>query len=218
MLRHTRKQTNKMRTKTLLLTAALSAAGLASSMAQAVYSVNAVGFVKVTVPAGFSMIANPLKAPTNTVGSLFADAPDGTTVYKYDGTNYSVNGKDFGEFANPTQPLEPGEGAFIQNGGTPFDVIFVGEVMQGSLSNAIPAGFSIKSSQVPQSAQLDTVLGFPAVDGDLVFRYNNATGAYQTHTYDFGAWDTAPVPNVGESFFVSKAAAANWTRTFNVNQ
>jgi hypothetical protein len=65
-------------------------------MAQAVYSVNAVGFVKVTVPAGFSMIANPLKAPTNTVGALFADAPDGTTVYKYDGTNYSVNGKDFG--------------------------------------------------------------------------------------------------------------------------
>ena len=47
-----------MRTKTLLLTAALAAAGVVSSMAQ-VYSVNSVGYVNLTLPNGFSMIANP---------------------------------------------------------------------------------------------------------------------------------------------------------------
>ena len=48
-----------MRTKTLLLTAALSAAGIATSMAQ-VYSANAVGYVNKLIPTGFSMIANPV--------------------------------------------------------------------------------------------------------------------------------------------------------------
>jgi hypothetical protein len=209
-----------MRTKTLLLTAALGAVGLTSSVAQQVFSVNAVGFVNVAVPPGFSMIANPLNAPTNTVPALFAGVPDGTTIYKFDGTSYSVNSLDLGEWGNPAQTLVPGEGAFIRNPGTtPFTVTFVGEVMQGSLSNPIPAGFSIKSSQVPQSAALDTVLGFPAADGDIVYQFSNAQNTYVIHALDLGEWSGgAPVPAVGESFFVKKVAAGNWTRTFSVNQ
>jgi hypothetical protein len=209
-----------MRTKTLLLTAALSAVGLTSSVAQQVFSVNAVGFVNVAVPPGFSMIANPLNAPTNTVPVLFAGVPDGTTIYKFDGTSYSVNSLDLGEWGNPAQTLVPGEGAFIRNPGTtPFTVTFVGEVMQGSLSNPIPAGFSIKSSQVPQSAALDTVLGFPAADGDIVYQFSNAQNTYVIHALDLGEWSGGvPLPAVGESFFVKKVAAGNWTRTFSVNQ
>jgi hypothetical protein len=209
-----------MRTKTLLLTAALGAVGLTSSVAQQVFSVNAVGFVNVAVPPGFSMIANPLNAPTNTVPALFAGVPDGTTIYKFDGTSYSVNSLDLGEWGNPAQTLVPGEGAFIRNPGTtPFTVTFVGEVMQGSLSNPIPAGFSIKSSQVPQSAALDTVLGFPAADGDIVYQFSNAQNTYVIHALDLGEWSGGvPLPAVGESFFVKKVAAGNWTRTFSVNQ
>ena len=56
--RYTRNIQNKMRTKTLLLTAALSAAGIASSMAQ-VYSVNAVGYVNTPLVTGFNLISNP---------------------------------------------------------------------------------------------------------------------------------------------------------------
>jgi hypothetical protein len=48
---HTERKYKHMRTKTLLLTAALSAAGLVSSQAQ-VLSVNSVGYVNQTVPAG----------------------------------------------------------------------------------------------------------------------------------------------------------------------
>jgi hypothetical protein len=164
------------------------------------------------------MIANPLNAPTNTVPALFAGVPDGTTIYKFDGTSYSVNALDLGEWGAPAQTLVPGEGAFILNPtAAPITVTFVGEVMQGSLSNPLPAGFSIKSSQVPQSAALDTVLGFPAADGDTVYQFSN--GAYVIHTLDLGEWSGGvPVPAVGESFFVKKVAAGNWTRTFSVNQ
>ncbi|MBM3823282.1 MAG: hypothetical protein FJ404_10415 [Verrucomicrobia bacterium] len=204
-----------MRTKALLLTAAFAAAGVAAASAQ-VYSVNAVGYVNVSVPKGFSMIANPLKASANTVGALLASAPDGTTVYKFSGGKFGVNTKDFGEFANGAETMNPGEGAFIE-ASSAFTVTFVGEVPQGALSQNIPAGFSIQASQVPQKGQLDTVLKFPAADGDTVYRYNNGSGRYSIHAYDFGAWDNPPSPEVGEAFFVNKAAAAQWKRDFSVN-
>src|SRR6478672_7317898 len=54
---HRNKTHSHMRTKTLLLTAALAAVGVSSSMAQ-VYSVNVVGYVNKSVPKGFYMLAN----------------------------------------------------------------------------------------------------------------------------------------------------------------
>ena len=59
-----------MRTKALLLGAAVGAIGLATSMAQ-VYSVNIVGYVNTTIPTGFSIICNPLNATGgNTIGNV----------------------------------------------------------------------------------------------------------------------------------------------------
>jgi hypothetical protein len=209
-----------MRTKTLLLlTAALGAVGLSTSMAQQVFSVNAVGFVNVDVPKGLSMIANPLKAATNTIAALFATAPDGTTIYKYDGTQFTINTFDLGEWGLPNDTLVPGEGAFIRNTSTAaFQVTFVGEVSQGALTHPIPQGLSIQSSEVPQSAKVATDLAFPATDGDTIYQYDNAAGAYVIHTLDLGEWSSGePVPKVGESFFVRKVDNKPWTRTFSVN-
>lgn len=212
-----------MRTKTLLLSAAVGVAGLFAASAQTVYSVNSVGYVNLTLPVGFSMIANPLDAGTgnNVVGALLnaSQFQDGTTIYKFNpGTGaYTLNVVDFGEWTLPNMTLAPGEGVFINVLGAPVSVTMVGEVPQGSLSQALPAGFSIQASQVPQQGQLDTVLNFPAVDGDVVYLFNNTSGAYTIHAFDFGAWDNPPVPKVGESFFVNKTSATDWTRTFSVN-
>jgi len=219
---HTRKtKYKKMRTKTLLLTAALSAVGLSTSMAQSVFSVNAVGFVTVDVPPGLSMIANPLTAPTNTVAALFAGVPDGTTIYKYDGTTFSLNTFEFGDWGNPTEKLVPGEGAFIRNPGTtPLPITFVGEVSQGSLSHPIPGPnkLSIQSSEVPQAGKLVADLAFPVTEGDTVYQYDNASKLYVSHTFEFGDWSGGePQPKVGESFFVRKVDSKPWTRTFSVN-
>lgn len=214
-----------MRTKILLLTAALGAAGVATSMAQTVFSVNAVGYVNVDVPAGFAMIANPLQTTNNSVAALFPNVPDGTTIYKFNAGSFNESSTFlFGAWANPTMTLDPGDGAFINNvGTTPLRLTFVGEVLQGALTTAIPAGFSIKASKVPQAGPLDGTaageLGFPIADDDTIYKFNRTTQRYTIHSFVFGGWqgDGRPTIDVGESFFVSKAAAATWTRNFSVN-
>jgi hypothetical protein len=42
-----------------------------------------VGYVRKTVPPGWSMLANPWIASDNSVPALLADAPDGTLVFKW---------------------------------------------------------------------------------------------------------------------------------------
>jgi len=214
-----------MRTKTLLLTAALSAAGIATSMAQ-VYSVNAVGYVNTTLVPGFNLVSNPLDnkaANGNTIGNLFAGLPDGTQVYKFNGTGYVIATVDFGEFgpaAAAGTTVEPGEGVFVKipTAAGNKTVTFVGEVKTGAMSIALPKGFSIRSSQVPiaGAAAFD---GFPKEDGDQVFVFNEATQKYVISTVDFGDWSpAAPVVDVGDAFFVKKVNAGTWSRTFNINQ
>jgi hypothetical protein len=178
--------------------------------------VNSVGYINLTIPVGFSMIANQLNSANNTVGALLPTVPDGTTIYKYNGVGYDINLYDAG-WGNPAMTLNPGEGAFIRVVGSPLAVTFVGEVTQGAASNmTIQPGFSIISSKVPQAANLDT-LGFPAVDGDTVYRFNNATGLYSTSLYDAGWGGGAPTVAVGEAFFIRKIGTGNWNRNFNVN-
>jgi hypothetical protein len=214
-----------MRTKTLLLTAALSAAGVATSMAQAVYSVNAVGYVNTTLQPGFNLVSNPLDAADNSIPALFAGVPAGTQVYTYDGTTFTTT-----TFVNPTLGWQPaanrtiqvanGDGVFVRNPGTAaHTVTFVGEVPQGADSNQqLPAGLSIQGSTVPQTGTA-TALQFPAANQDQIFKYTPGTG-YTSFTYigaPLNRWNPEPTINVGEAFFLRKAAAATWTRNFSVN-
>jgi hypothetical protein len=214
-----------MRTKTLLLTAALSAAGIATSMAQ-VYSVNAVGYVNTPLVPGFNLISNPLdnksSANGNSIANLFGtQLPEDSIVYKF--TNGSFVGGiftySFGSWpaGASTALIPPGEGVFVRVGAA-ATVTFVGDVPQGTLSNPIPAGFSIRASQVPQAGTV-TVLGFPATEGDSIYQYDETRAVkYAVSQYEFGQWSTVPTLKVGEAFFLRTGAAKAWTRTFNVNQ
>ncbi|MEW6160390.1 MAG: hypothetical protein AB1813_23390 [Verrucomicrobiota bacterium] len=201
-----------MRTKTLLLTAALSAAGLATSMAQ-VYSVNAVGYIKLTLPAGFTMVANQLNNADNKLNTLFPGAGFGDTVFKFNPASGFESSVFFGEWS-PNLTLNPGEGAFYQAGAA-SEAVLVGEVPQGNgLKVSLVSGFQIISSIVPQSAKLED-LGMPADFGDTVFFFRN--GAYESSVF-FGAWSPDAVPKVGEAFWLQRGGgAADWTRNFSVN-
>jgi len=209
-----------MRTKTLLLTAALTAAGIASSMAQ-VYSVNVVGYINKALPSGFYMVANQLDNKTgNKAVELIPTPPNNTFIFKFNPSNGGYDTIDYvdgaweGDDVNMT--LNPGEGAFISSPAT-HNVTFVGEVVKPDTS--IPAGFSIRSSVLPQSLPLDQ-LEFPASNNDFVFQFNPANGGYIVNDYIDGAWEgdnggTAPTPAIGESFFIShQGAATTWHRTF----
>ena len=215
-----------MRTKTLLLTAAVSAAGLATSMAQ-VFSVNAVGYVNKTVPAGkLALISNPLNAADNSIGALFKGVPDGTQVYKYDGSGFVTATYDELEGAFLPAPsakttVAPGEGVFVRNGSkvAELKITFVGEVPQGTLNNPIPKGLSIRSSIVPQAGTAEE-LGLKGGDGDQLNQFDTGTQSYATSTFD--GIDNAWLPKlkalaVGEAFFLKAAKASTWTRTFSVN-
>src|SRR6185436_10390289 len=122
------KQQQIMRTKTLLLTAALVGAGIASSMAQAVYSVNAVGYVNLTLGRGYSMIANPLNNGSNALSQILPNVPDNTQILKFDAAQQkfstTVNGFVAGAGWFPDGTLRPGEGAFI-NLPDPATITFV---------------------------------------------------------------------------------------------
>lgn len=211
-----------MRTKTLLVTAALGAAGVASAIAQ-VYSVNAVGYVNLTVKPGFNMIANPLDAGAgnNTVSKVLAGVPDGTTVYKYVASTYVIDSySDLFGWDNPDMEIAPGTGIFLQiPAGADVNLTFVGEVPQGDASNmALLPGFSIVASKVPQAGKLQTDLKYPAADGDTIYTY--AAGAYTIYSFsDLFGWDPSePTISVGQAFWSQRVAAGTWNRNFSVNQ
>jgi hypothetical protein len=117
--------------------------------------------------------------------------------------------------------LNPGEGGFIKNpGATPLTITFVGEVPQGSLTNALPAAFAIRSSMVPQAGAVTTVLGLPAGVNDELYKYTPGTGysSFQFDEFDTVWKPTEPSMAVGEGFFIKAVAAGNWVRNFTVPQ
>lgn len=223
-----------MRTKALLLAAAVFAVAAGTAKAQ-VYSANAVGYVNLTLQPGFSLIANPLDNTNNGINVLFAGFPSTTRIYRFNADQTYTVATKVGANFNTNMVMDPGQGFFINiPGATPVTVTFVGEVPQGNLSNPlIPGAYQIRSSQVPQALNLgrpNTPVGtqtlqFPANIGDVVFQFN---GTYTTASFvnvAGGRWSGAagaegPIINVGSSFFLFKAAAGSpnaWTRTFSVN-
>lgn len=225
-----------MRTKALLLTAAVVAAGIATSAAQSVYSVNAVGYVNVTVVPGYNLLNNPLNGTNNNhINAVIPSVPDGTLALKWNPSAQQFSPPDnfFAElggwvndsFEPTSTSLKPGEGFFLQNNsGGALTVTFVGEVPQGSLSNHIVANYGFYGSQVPQAATLPS-LQFPGGDGMSFIPWDKVGQKYgRPFTYLEGVWyndDFAPQdPSlaVAEGFVLSNPnAPVGWTRNFSVN-
>lgn len=212
-----------MNTKTLLLLGALGAAGMTSAVAQTnVYSVNAVGYVNVPLPTGFSLIANQLNSTNNTIGSLLAGLPNFSNFYKFTpGSGFDIATLVFGAWDKPAITLNPGEGGFV-NVGSASSVTFVGDVPQGNLTNTALAGFSIRSSMVPQAGRIDTLgLASALSNFDNLYKWNG--NGYDIYTLTFGSWSLngspsgVPTVAVGEAFFLNLNNPISWVRSFSVN-
>jgi len=185
----------------------------------------------VTLKPGFNLVANPLTAADNSIGNLFKNVTGGSlsgyTVYKLVGADFvTAVYDDLDNVFNPpearAQTVTPGNGVFVFNPNDTADLTltFVGEVPQGTLSNPIPQGFSIKANQVPQAGKPDA-FGLAGGLGDTVFRYNTTDHGYDTFNYDDldNVWNPVlPSINVGEAFLYFRGGdATTWNRTFNVN-
>jgi len=187
-----------------------------------VYSVNAVGYINITVPAGkFALAANQLNAGSNKIIEVIPTASEGTIVFRYSaGSGFVGNGYEFGAWSITDMVLPPGVGFFIQNNTAAAQTFtFVGEVPQGNLSTALSAGLNLAASQVPQAGKLGTDLGYTAAEGDIVYQWDIDGQKYKApNGYEFGSWSLGePTVAVGEGFFLQKGAAATWARTFSVN-
>jgi hypothetical protein len=120
--------------KTLLIAAAALAAGVISSQAQ-VYSQNIVGYVNTPLPAGYTIVGNPLDASdpsgsginnaiTNTL-AVFSGNYDGSSLYIWTGHGYTAYTIDSGQPTGignaldtaPVAPpvLGPGVSFYINN-------------------------------------------------------------------------------------------------------
>ncbi|HQE90990.1 MAG TPA: hypothetical protein PLI04_12605 [Verrucomicrobiota bacterium] len=206
-----------------LVCAAALAAGLATAVAQNVYSLNVVGYYNIPVAAGQKlMIANQLNTTNNTLGALIPDGPEAANFYKYAGgfTVYAFDDLDMEWKPDGNATLNPGEGGFYVSP-TATTLTFVGEVLQGNLQNTLPIGQKvIRSSMVPQAGLITTDLGLPAEAADNLYLYSGGYTVYAFDDLDMEWKPNEPTIGVGQAFFYVKAAgnvSSTWTRNFTVH-
>jgi len=169
------------------------------------YSSNAVGFIKLDVPAGFKMIANQLVRGDNRIGTLMVP-PESTALYKFSPVTGGYRCASYVDGAwegdDPEMTLAPGEGAFIYSPRA-WVLKLDGEVLLSALVS-MGYGFSITASPWPFAGPLDGVLP----QGLCIHQFNPATGGYRQNCYNDRAWEgdgggsAAPQLSVGESFFI----------------
>jgi hypothetical protein len=226
----------------MILSGVITALASASLMAQ-VYSLNAVGYINVTIPPGFSIIADQLYATNQSTPQFISPLLDtqlldgnhiGVTFFKFNpaggGTYTIVNVTPTGWGAPSGIPatsisLNPGEGCYIYNPLPTFTLTFVGQVPQGTtLTNTLQPGFNMVSSIVPQQAAIDTVLGLTPTIGDTIFLYNVSASSYDIMNWTPTGWQTvvgpeptgtAPSPAVGAGFFYYANIANGTTEVWN---
>jgi len=213
-----------MRTKTLALSALLGMLGSASLIAQTnVYSINAVGYVNVTLYPGFNLITCPLIAsPDNTIATLLNNTNGqyqfGTgrnlhaaTIFQYvngpggPGGNSGYIGGDTANMTNVpsgwaaggTSTINPGDAIWFFNPGT----IGSGSNMFATFVGTVP------QSTTPTNAQLSNGLtntlypGFNLVgsivptSGDLITNSISLIGINGSGTLSRG-------PTSGDAIFV----------------
>lgn len=214
--------------KALIAAAAVGAVGFTTAMAQGpVYSVNVVGFVNVDLVAGYNFLANPLQGTNNSINTILPVAPDFSSVIQWDNAGQTYTSPTtflgVGTGWDTDVNLAPGEG-FLMLVDQPTKITFVGEVLQGSLTNQIGGNYNLKGSQVPQAGKLVSDLQFNPRDFDTVLFWDPVGQTFGNPiTYlGGGAWDPdEPTVGIAQSFFLLRDPGlatqdAWWTRTFNV--
>jgi len=224
-----------MRTKTMLLSALLGSLGSVSLMAQStnVYSLNAVGYINITVQPGFNIVSCPLiGSPDNTLNTLL---PDTTGQYKKwqfwgyaPGTGYTEElGDPTGWSVGGHSTLSPGQAAWLFNpGSSPSNIIFVGTVPSGSITNPMTPGFNLVSSVLPINGDLVTnslSLLKGANKKDQVWTYAPGTGYTETIATTATTWNNGDPTEaaVGGGFWYNNlqtSTNSSWVETFTVGQ
>jgi len=197
-----------MRTKTMLLTAAMVAAGALSSVAQNVYSVNVVGYINLTLTNGFNLISVPLSASSTDINTVLTNQTppipgDGASfLYTWnagaqtfasaayaDGAGLWWNDSSYD--ALDTRQILPGQGVFIKVANGPsVTLTLVGTVPQGTNSITETKGYSFIGDPAPVS-QDPASNGLSVATSDFIYTWNPQTKGYNPAIYGLSAADGA---------------------------
>jgi hypothetical protein len=214
-----------MRTKTLLTAAAALVAGIISSEAQTVYSVNVAGYANVVIPGGgtYSLIANPFddgngNQLTNILSSTFANKSQVLTWNPQAGSYNPAIIKAGGSW--PTNiSLPPGIGFFIKNATTtPVTNVFTGNIVVNSGAsgtNALPVSYSLVGSEVPYAGDgtVDTNinLGQSLANKSQLLAWDPVGQAFAPADIKAGgSFPTSFPVGIGQGFFIKNNTATNW--------
>jgi hypothetical protein len=128
---------------------------------------------------------------------------------------YSKTPAGFNNSGN-TVPFAPGQGAFVKVTGANYTNTYVGEVLQGSLTNSTGANFNLVGSITPQ-AGLATALNLVPANGAQVQQWDVNTQSLSVHGKTPAGWSGGE-PNiaVGEGFFLKNNAPYSWVQNFTV--
>jgi hypothetical protein len=171
----------------------------------------------IAVPPGYSMIANQCTntgVGGNTLNNVFPGVPVGCKIYKWNkvGQVFDPPATFSGGVWSPNYTLNPGEGAFFYNPtATPISLSISGNAHTPMLPLTLPnIGCCIVSRQAPLVGGYMDIVGQPPQGGDVVYRFDPATGSYLVYTFDddVGVWEpTDPMANVGESIWICRGGA-----------
>jgi hypothetical protein len=219
-----------MRTKSLCLAAAVLTGGVLAASAQSnVYSLNVVGYVNRPLQGNdqYTLVANPLSAPTNTYAGVLQGLPVGWSVTKWTGSGFgtAVGRVGFGNGWTPssgsTNSFTPGQAVFIKAaaGAPAITNTFVGEVMIGSFTNSLPTGYSMIGNVIADAGPVNTLGLVPPTGSQILKWKEDGIGGYEPAygKVSFGVGWTPSVPSiaVGQGFFINASAPYNWVRTYN---
>jgi len=226
-----------MKAKTLLIAAATLAVGAITSQAQ-VYSQNIVGYVNIPLVSGYNMVSVPVDSDgtgtNNTVISVL-----GTNVLANNSKVLIWTGSSFGTQVTygipvhqsvavwnaPNTPLNPGQGFFVYNAGSPTNLTVVGTALVGTNLNryVTGAGYNCVSSVTPLGGYISTNLQYTATLNDKLLTWDPVGQTYITYNYGVPVHQTLPVwspsqpqLNVGQGFFIdSTNIGVSWKQILN---
>jgi hypothetical protein len=119
--------------------------------------------------------------------------------------------------ANITTAMQPGSGFFIKiPAGITTNITLVGNVITGTNTYPIAAGYQIVAPSGPVAGTLDTTNGYKPSHLDQILVYTGS--GYSTKTWLGTSWSPAPDPQlaVGQAVFLKAVNNTNWTQVLNV--
>jgi hypothetical protein len=170
-----------------------------------------------------NQIFGPFETPAQTIRSLLIPERDSFRFWRarvaapFNFPQFKANVWSGGVWSDPAQILNPGQGFIFYNPGAgPFTVTFLGVIPQGRLSNAIPAGWSIRCAMFPASGGISRRTKLELTPGDHIFFWE--AGTFRQYTFLGGqSWfPEEPESRAARAFFVFANKAVLWEADFSL--